>query len=121
MWKLVIKDDDGRQVVVPLKLDEYALGRQKGSRVRLNERNVSREHATLKKKNGAGDTQSFVLEDLTSDTGTFVNGNRLTAPRPLSHGDVIQIGDFRIVLLDDTAGDVPTVAMAPREAEYEPD
>jgi hypothetical protein len=25
------------------------------------------------------------------------------------------------VLLDDTAGDVPTVAMAPREAEYEPD
>jgi len=39
----------------------------------------------------------------------------------MSHGDVIQIGDYRIVLQDDSAGDVPTVAMAPAEPEYEPD
>jgi len=121
MWKLVIKDDEGRQAVVPLKLDEYVLGRQKGNRVRLIERNVSREHAKLKKSGTPDAKHSFVLEDLTSDNGTFVNGARLTAPRPLAHGDVIQIGDYRIVLQDDTAGDVPTVAIAPAEPEYDPD
>jgi pSer/pThr/pTyr-binding forkhead associated (FHA) protein len=122
MWKLVIKDEEGRQAVVPLKLDEYVLGRKKGNRVRLVERNVSREHAALKKKaGGTEESHTFILEDLTSDNGTFVNGARVTAPRPMSHGDVIQIGDYRIVLQDDSAGDVPTVAMAPAEPEYDPD
>ena len=37
MWKLVIKDDEGRQIVVPLKQDEYVLGRKAGSRIRLVE------------------------------------------------------------------------------------
>jgi pSer/pThr/pTyr-binding forkhead associated (FHA) protein len=120
MWKLVIKDEEGRQAVVPLKLDEYVLGRKAGSRVRLNERNVSREHAKLRKTGDGDDKQAFVLEDLKTPNGTYVNGSRLSAPRPLAHGDLIQIGDYRIVLQNDALGDVPIPAAASAEPEYDP-
>ncbi len=124
MWKLLIKDDDGRQIVVPLKLDEYMLGRKAGSRIRLVERNVSREHATLRKTGGDGEEViGFTLEDLTSDNGTFVNGTRLRAVQKLSHGDVIQIGDYRIVLQDESLGDVTALLSPPvarDEPEYDP-
>ena len=103
MWKLMIRDDDGRTAVVPLKEGEYILGRQSGSRVRLNERNVSREHARLYKASGDA-KHPFVLEDLKSHNGTLVNGYRIAAPKGIAHGDLIQIGDYRIVLQNAAAG-----------------
>jgi len=122
MWKLVIKDDEGRQTVVPLKQDEYVLGRKAGSRIRLVERNVSRQHAKIRRTVGPGDAQSFTIEDLSSNNGTYVNGLRLSGSQSLLHGDLIQIGDYRIVLQDDTAGDVRLApAKASDEPEYDPD
>jgi pSer/pThr/pTyr-binding forkhead associated (FHA) protein len=122
MWKLVIRDDDGRQTVVPLKLDEYVLGRKQGSRIRLVERNVSRQHARIRKGGESPETPSFSIEDLTSYNGTYVNGTRLDTLRPLSHGDTIQIGDYRMVLQDDAQGDVPVPPMhRHEESDYEPD
>jgi pSer/pThr/pTyr-binding forkhead associated (FHA) protein len=123
MWKLVIKDDEGRQIVVPLKQDEYVLGRKAGSRIRLVERNVSRQHAKiLKHSDPSGNTaDSFTIEDLSSNNGTQVNGARLKDVRPIVHGDLIQIGDYRIVLQDDMAGEVAARPIAPSEPEYDPD
>jgi pSer/pThr/pTyr-binding forkhead associated (FHA) protein len=123
MWKLVIKDDEGRQIVVPLKQDEYVLGRKTGSRIRLVERNVSRQHAKLcKHTDPSGNTaDSFTIEDLKSTNGTVVNGARIKALQPLVHGDVVQIGDYRLVLQDDMAGDVAPRPIVPVEPEYDPD
>ena len=53
MWKLVIEDDEGKRTVVPLTRDQYSIGRKDGNTIRLTERNVSREHARLYKKNGS--------------------------------------------------------------------
>lgn len=125
MWKLVIEDDEGKRTVVPLSREQYSIGRKDGNTIRLTERNVSREHARLLRKangsangNGNGavahvdDKQSFVLEDLTSYNGVFVNGLRITHAQDLSHGDLVQIGDYRIVLQDETLLDtaVPPVS-----------
>ena len=98
MWKLVIEDDEGKRTLVPLTRDQYSVGRKEGNTIRLTERNVSREHARLFKKaaNGAPvpvDKPTFVLEDLTSYNGVFVNGLRITHAQDLSHGDLVQIGD----------------------------
>jgi pSer/pThr/pTyr-binding forkhead associated (FHA) protein len=106
MWKLVIEDDEGKRTVVPLTRTEYTIGRREGSSIRLTERNVSRGHAKLvKKEPGVGDGAdrgpSFVLEDMTSYNGVFVNGLRVTHAQPLEHGDLVQIGDYRVVLQDD--------------------
>jgi pSer/pThr/pTyr-binding forkhead associated (FHA) protein len=110
MWKLVIEDDEGKRTSVPLTRDQYSVGRKEGNTIRLTERNVSREHARLFKKqaNGAGPIEkgTFVLEDLTSYNGVFVNGLRITHAQDLAHGDLVQIGDYRIVLQDELVADV---------------
>jgi pSer/pThr/pTyr-binding forkhead associated (FHA) protein len=108
MWKLVIEDDEGKRTVVPLTRDDYTIGRKDGNTIRLTERNVSRDHARLAKKvNGAPpEKAAFVLEDLTSYNGVYVNGLRVAAAHELVHGDLVQIGDYRIVLQDDAIADV---------------
>ncbi len=111
MWKLVIEDDEGKRTFVPLTRDQYSIGRKEGNTIRLTERNVSREHARLfrKQPNGApvpADKPTFVLEDLTSYNGVFVNGLRITHAQDLAHGDLVQIGDYRIVLQDELLSDV---------------
>jgi pSer/pThr/pTyr-binding forkhead associated (FHA) protein len=123
MWKLVIEDDEGKRTVVPLTRDDYTIGRQEGNTIRLTERNVSREHGRIKRKrNGAPPLptaapsnghakDNFVLEDRSSYNGLFVNGLRVAHTQDLQHGDLIQIGDYRIVLQDDAAAAVETAAI----------
>ncbi|HZU81814.1 MAG TPA: FHA domain-containing protein [Polyangiaceae bacterium] len=110
MWKLVIEDDEGKRTVVPLTRDQYSIGRREGNTIRLTERNVSRSHARLYKSKPAGPAAAdgqpaFVLEDLTSYNGVFVNGLRVTHAQDLAHGDLVQIGDYRIILQDESLAD----------------
>src|SRR5207253_98230 len=89
MWKLVIEDDEAKRTVVPLTRDEYSIGRREGNVIRLTERNVSREHARLYKRSGPGGNgakQVYVIEDLTSYNGVFVNGLRVNHAHDLMHG-----------------------------------
>jgi pSer/pThr/pTyr-binding forkhead associated (FHA) protein len=55
---------------------------------RLDDPEISRRHARLTR----GDGGRLTIEDLGSANGTFVNGDRLDAPRPLQPGDVIRVG-----------------------------
>jgi pSer/pThr/pTyr-binding forkhead associated (FHA) protein len=134
MWKLVIEDDEGKRTVVPLTRDDYTIGRQEGNTIRLTERNVSREHGRIKRRkdgaphvaqtvrlgasNGNGAAKdNFVLEDRSSYNGLFVNGLRVAHTQDLQHGDLIQIGDYRIVLQDDAASSIETAAIPITTAE----
>lgn len=133
MWKLVIEDDEGKRTVVPLTRDDYTIGRQEGNTIRLTERNVSREHGRIKRRRADGRPppvpgspppvpnssnssngsakDNFVLEDRSSYNGLFVNGLRVAHTQDLQHGDLIQIGDYRIVLQDDAAASIETAAI----------
>ena len=113
MWKLVIEDDEGKRTVVPLTRDDYSIGRKEGNTIRLTERNVSRDHAKLRKKNGAAGPPIFALEDCTSYNGVYVNGLRVAQTHDLTHGDLIQIGDYRIVLQDDAITDQSAPPLVP--------
>src|SRR4051795_9917924 len=93
MFKLVIQDDEGKTTVVPLIRDEISIGRKEGNTIRLTERNVSRRHARLLRKEGR-----YVLEDLSSYIGTKVNGAKITGPVPLNDGDQVGIGDYRLAI-----------------------
>lgn len=112
MWKLVIEDDEGKRTVVPLTREDYSIGRQEGNTIRLTERNVSREHGRIRRttRNGAGNgvKELFTLEDRQSYNGVFVNGLRVAHTQDLQHGDLIQIGDYRIVLQDESASAADT-------------
>ena len=107
MWKLVIEDDEARRTAVPLTRDEYSIGRKEGNSIRLTERNVSREHVRLRKHaNGGGPT--YMLEDLKSYNGVYVNGIRVANSQELINGDLIQIGDYRIIFQEEAPVTVPS-------------
>ncbi len=98
MWKLTIEDDEGKPTSLPLVHDEYSLGRGETNAIRLTDRNVSRKHSALKKSGGA-----WVLADLQSYNGTFVNNERVVGERTVNSGDVMMLGDYRLILTDETA------------------
>ncbi len=88
------------------------LGRHPLSDVRFDaERDLdvsSRHAAIVRTPDGAG----FIIQDLGSRNGTFVNGKRITGDTPLQDGDVIGCGangpalEFHTVAGDAAAGDL---------------
>ncbi|HJX62534.1 MAG TPA: FHA domain-containing protein [Polyangia bacterium] len=109
MQKLLIEDDEGKTVAVPLIRDEITIGRQEGNTIRLSEQNVSRRHARLVRRQGA-----LLLEDLSSYNGTKLNGAILSASAPLKDGDVILIGDYRMAIKEERpSAALPVAAHAP--------
>ncbi len=104
MYKLVISDDEGHATVVPLLRDEITIGRQQGNTIRLTERNVSRSHARLLKRNG-----SYVVEDLGSYNGVTVNGERIDTKSDLAAGDQLGIGDYDLAFQSDVVATANTL------------
>lgn len=98
MWKLTIEDDEGQQTSLELARDEYTVGRAEGNSICLTERNVSRSHAVLRRMEAG-----WQVEDLQSYNGTYVNGARVVDLVPLRSGDIVQLADYRIELLDEAA------------------
>lgn len=94
--KLVIEDDEGQRREVPLDRDEITIGRREDNLVHLPDRNVSRRHARLVRREG-----TVLLEDLRSANGTMVNGVRISEPVPLGDGDLVRIGDYGVALRAD--------------------
>jgi len=89
------------------------LGRHPLSDVRFDaerDLDVSSRHAAIVRK-----TEGFVLQDLGSRNGTFVNGKRITGDTPLKDGDVIGFGangpalEFAVIEADT---DIPTTTAA---------
>jgi hypothetical protein len=77
--------------VIPL-LDTLTVGREPDNALALpTDSTVSRKHAIFL-PTGTG----WELSDSGSANGTFVNGQRLSAPQTLSHGDEIKIGSSRL-------------------------
>lgn len=99
MWQVVIEDDEAQRTTLDLAQGEYSIGRGEDNDVRLTERNVSRRHAVMRMT-----TEGWQLNDGGSYNGTFVNGERIGAEGVLlSAGDVVNIGDYRLELLDAAA------------------
>ncbi len=96
MWRLTIEDDEGNQTSLPLAHADYTLGRDADSAIRLTDRNVSRHHAKLSSKSG-----EWTILDLKSYNGTFVNGIRVAETQTLGSGDIVQLGDYRLELVDE--------------------
>lgn len=108
MWKLIIEDDEGKRTVIHLTRDEYTFGRLEGHAIRLTERNISRQHARLAKS-----PSGYDVSDLGSYNGVYVNGTRVEQTKSLQHGDLVQIGDYRIVLQNEQAEESANKKTAP--------
>ena len=98
MLKLIIEDDEGRRSIVPFARDEISIGRQEGNAIRLSERNVSRRHARLRRSGS-----QILVEDLGSSYGVRINGKRIEGEVPFNVGDLLQIGDYDLIVQNEAA------------------
>ena len=62
------------------------IGRASTNDIQIAEQHVSRQHAVIQYRDGF-----FMINDLASSNGTFVNDQAVQAPAPLIAGDVIRL------------------------------
>lgn len=87
-FKLTVRQGPRPNLVFELDGDSYTIGREAGNEIVIEDAQVSRRHATLTRQGPA-----YLLEDIGSTNGTYVNGKRVTAPVLLSNGDMIGLAD----------------------------
>ncbi len=115
-FQFVMRSGPTPGVTFPLEGDQLTIGRDASNGVAINDAEVSRKHTRLSFQGG-----KYVVEDLGSTNGTFVNGQRLAGPVVLKPGDVVSLGE-QIVLMYDAINNDPGATMAaPRKsARVEP-
>ncbi len=89
MFSLIITEKDGPQRRRDFDKTEISIGRIQGNDVVLPKGNVSKRHARLRFADG-----KFIIRDLNSTNGTYVNGRRITSPQAIKPSDKVYIGDF---------------------------
>jgi two-component system, cell cycle response regulator len=100
---LVFLTGDLLAVPIPLDREEVILGRALEADVRVNDSKISRQHARINAIFDAeSGTTSYLLTDLSSRTGTTLNGQKVKQ-ETLQHGDKIGIGEhiLRFEFLDE--------------------
>lgn len=79
------------RLVLPPAAGKYTIGRDLGCDLVLADRTVSRRHADLRPAPGG-----WLLTDLSSTNGTWVNGWRVSDSVPLRPGDLVSFGTLTL-------------------------
>lgn len=81
---------------IPLSKLPFTIGREESAEFQVEVENVSRKHLRISKGN-----TGFIIEDLGSSNGTFVNDERIEKPREIKDNDKIALGpdfEMRVVI-----------------------
>src|SRR5450432_3499398 len=90
--ELVIRNIDGKNVMVPLDRDRISLGRSSANELCYpDDSGLSRQHLALTRSNDA-----WFVEDLGSKNGTQLNGQRVDQKAPFRPGDRVAAGHLTI-------------------------
>lgn len=85
--QLVVHFPDGRPQVIELSGSPVLFGRSPSCTVRLDDPYVSDDHARIYQSDG-----SWMVADLKSTNGTFLNRVKVTSPSQIAAGDQLGIG-----------------------------
>ncbi|MCB0176867.1 MAG: FHA domain-containing protein [Anaerolineae bacterium] len=92
-WRLFLPDDSGTGQIFPIAAETFTIGREADNTLSLDDSQISGHHARL---NLQGD--HLIIEDLRTTNGTVVNGEAIKRPHVLQDGDVISLGNRRLVV-----------------------
>jgi predicted component of type VI protein secretion system len=87
-YQLVMHSGPTPGKIFPMEGDVITIGREAGNGIIINDAEVSRKHTQFVFQGG-----KFIVTDLGSTNGTFVNGQRLTGQHVLQPGEVISLGE----------------------------
>jgi len=121
-FQLVMRSGPNPGKVFPLSKSEIFIGRDINNEIVISDAEISRKHARLMLQGGG-----YVLEDLGSTNGCFVNGQRLMGPHQMRPGELMMLGEnvglsYEAVAVDPNATVIgsalagPTPFVQPREA-----
>jgi len=99
MFTIVISEKGGAERRETFDKNEINVGRVQGNDLMLPKGNVSKHHARLLYRDGR-----FIVTDLKSTNGTYVNGRKIAQATIVREGDKIYIGDFILRIDGERAG-----------------
>ena len=108
-FQLIMRSGPTPGASFTLEGDQIDIGRDSTNELVINDAEISRRHARLTFQGG-----KYVLEDLGSTNGTFVNGQRLAGPRVLKAGEVVSFGEQIVMVFDATHFDAGATVVSPR-------
>jgi adenylate cyclase len=106
MARLILATAEGQQAIELRPIN--SLGRHPNNSIQLLDKIVSKEHCILEQRDG-----HFVLRDLGSLNGTYINGERVRGEQTLKHGDEIALGSTRARFDDGSGVPLPPPAIGP--------
>jgi FHA domain len=86
--RLVVEQGPEPEQIFELSNSSQTIGRSANNGIVINDAEISRRHSQVMPQ---GD--GYLVEDMGSTNGTFVNGIRLNQPMALKHGDTVELGD----------------------------
>jgi hypothetical protein len=107
LFQFVMRSGPTPGAIFPLEGDQLIIGRDAASGVAISDAEVSRKHARLNFQGG-----KFVIEDLGSTNGTFVNGQRLSTSAVLKPGDVVSLGEQIVLMYEGLSSDAGSTMMS---------
>ena len=108
MPKLSVRDPGGNTQLIELGADGLVIGRSKDAGVILEDIHASRLHARITRESGR-----YVVTDLNSGNGLYVNGDRVHQA-VLASRDLIRVGHSELVFED--SGSAPEVRFSDADA-----
>ncbi len=109
MFSVIISEKGGAERREGYDRTDITIGRVQGNDLVLPKGNVSKRHARVRYREGG-----FIVTDLGSTNGTYVNGRKIAQATIVREGDKIYIGDF--VLRIEAGGGAARVASSPAPA-----
>src|SRR3990172_6078564 len=119
MFTVIITEKGGEQRRLDFDKPEVTIGRVQGNDIILPKGNVSKRHSRIVFKDC-----KFIIVDLKSTNGTYVNGRKITSPLVIKESDKIYIGDFILSVEEPmgmAAGAPGPVGVAPYMSSPPPD
>jgi pSer/pThr/pTyr-binding forkhead associated (FHA) protein len=111
MATLVVRQGAQAGMSFSITGNQVLLGREEGLDIILQDPESSRRHSRISWQGG-----QYVIEDLGSTNGTFVNGVQITTPQMLNPGDSIGIGQTALVF-QMQGGQAPLQSPPPQQAQ----
>ena len=115
LYQLVMRSGPTPGATFSLEGDQLVVGRDSASAIAINDAEVSRKHARLNFQGG-----KYVIEDLGSTNGTFVNGQRLVSPVVLKSGDVVSLGEQIVLMYEALSPDAGETVISARKSVPRP-
>lgn len=106
-YRLVMQSGPTPGKILELHQDEITIGRDVSNEIVISDPEVSRRHARLVEQR-----EGYVIEDLGSTNGTFVNGQRLMGPHLLRPGEVVMFGENIRLLYESMVYDADATRVA---------